>query len=130
MMKVYGGYPNIVDNKKIIMETIKSGQALEMFNELVKMQGGDVSYIDNPEKFEKAEFITPVISQIKGYVEELDAGKIGRIGVELGIGRTNKEEIIDPKVGIVFEKKIGDLVEKLAVCPFLCSFLFPEFFLA
>lgn len=121
MMKVYGGYPNIVDNKKIIMETINSGKALEKFKELVKMQGGDVSYIDNPEKFEKAEFITPVISQIKGYVEELDAGKIGRIGVELGIGRTNKEEIIDPKVGIVFEKKIGDLVEKDEILAYVHS---------
>ena len=111
MMKLSGKYPNIVENKKIVLETIKSGKALEKFKELVKKQGGDVSYIDNPNKFEKAPFIMPVLSKKKGIVEELDAGKIGKIGVELGIGRTSKEDIIDPQVGFVFEKKIGDQVE-------------------
>ena len=111
MMRLSGKYPNINENKKIILDTIKSGKALEKMKELVKRQGGDISYIENLNKFEKAPFVMPVLAKKKGYVEELDAGKIGRIGVELGIGRVNKDDIIDPQVGFVFEKKIGDQVE-------------------
>ena len=112
MMKLSGKYPNVVEKKKIILETIKSGEALNKFKELVERQGGDVSYIENPGKFRRAEFVMPVLATKKGYVEELDAGIVGRAGVDLGIGRIHKEDAIDHSVGIVFEKKIGDLVAK------------------
>ena len=112
MMKLSGKYPNTVENKKILKEVINSGEALNKFKELVSRQGGDVSYIENPEKFARAEFVMPVLANKKGYIEELDAGKVGRAGVELGIGRIHKEDSIDPSTGIVFEKKIGDTVEK------------------
>ena len=111
MMKLSGKYPNINENKKITLDTIKSGKALKKFKELVKTQGGNLAYIENPNKFEKAPFIMPVLSKKKGYIEELDAGKVGRVGIELGIGRINKDDIIDPQVGFVFEKKTGDQVE-------------------
>ncbi len=103
---------NTFECKKRILEVIESGKALEKFKELVKKQGGDVSYIENPEKFEKAPIITPVISEESGYVEKLDAYKVGKAGLELGIGRKEKEDSIDSRVGIIFNKKIGDKVKK------------------
>ena len=121
MMKLSGSYPNITENKKIITETLKSGAALNKFKELVINQNGDVSYIDNTEKFEKAEFVMPVLAKESGYVEELDAYKVGKAGVELGIGRINKDDWIDPKVGFVFEKKIGDKVKKDEVLAYVHS---------
>ena len=112
MMNVSGLYPNALENKFKVMEVIENGKAYEKFKELVQRQGGDVSYIENPEKFEKAPIIMPVLSEESGYVEELDAEKVGKAGLELGIGRKRKEDSIDYRVGLIFDKKIGDKVEK------------------
>lgn len=112
MMNLSGKYPNILDCKGKILEVIENGKAFEKFKELVAKQGGDVSYIDDPNKFEKAPIITPVISEAEGYVEELDAEKVGKSGVELGIGRIHKEDSIDHRVGLIFNKKIGDEVKQ------------------
>ncbi len=112
MMNLSGLYPNALENKYKVMEVIENGKAYEKFKELVQRQGGDVSFIENPEKFEKAPIIMPVLSDEVGYVEELDAEKVGRAGLELGIGRKRKEDSIDFRVGLIFNKKIGDKVEK------------------
>ena len=112
MMLLSGKYPNASENKKKVLEVIENGKAFEKFRELVIKQGGDVSYIDDPTKFEKAPIITPVLAEKNGYVEELDAGKIGKAGLELGIGRKRIEDTIDFRVGIIFDKKMGDKVEK------------------
>ncbi len=119
MMKLSGKFSNISDNKKKALEVIKNGKALEKFKELVKAQGGDVTYIEDLDKFEKAPIITPVISEREGYVEKLDAGIIGRAGVNLGIGRMNKEDEIDSRVGIRLEKKIGDKVKKGSILAYV-----------
>lgn len=112
MMNLSGLYPNPLENKYKVMEVIENGKAFEKFKELVAKQGGDVSYIENPEKFEKAPIITPVIADQSGYVEALNAGKIGKAGLELGIGRKRKEDPIDYRVGLIFNKKIGDYVKE------------------
>ena len=111
MMNLSGLYPNPFDNKYKVMEVIENGKAFEKFKELVERQGGDVSYIDNPEKFEKAPIIMPVLSDDAGFVEKLDAGKVGKAGLELGIGRKKKDDPIDYRVGLIFDKKIGDEVK-------------------
>ena len=112
IMYLSGKYNNLAKNKEIALEIIKSGKALDKFKELVQKQNGDISYIEDLEKFEKAPIIIPVISEQTGFVEELDAGKVGKAGVELGVGRKNKEDSIDHRVGIIFNKKIGDMVKK------------------
>jgi pyrimidine-nucleoside phosphorylase len=112
MMNLSKKYPNVLETKGKILEVIENGKAFEKFKELVAKQGGDVSYIEDPTKFEKAPIITPVISEKDGFVEELNAEKVGKAGVELGIGRIHKEDSIDYRVGLMFEKKIGDEVKK------------------
>ena len=111
MMNLSGLYPNPLDNKYKVMEVIENGKAFEKFRELVERQGGDISFIDNPEKFEKAPIIMPVLAEEDGYVEELNAGKVGKAGLELGIGRKQKEDPIDYRVGLIFNKKVGDQVK-------------------
>lgn len=121
MMILSGKYSNVSECKKKILEVINNGKAYEKFKELVKKQGGDVSYIENLEKFEKAPIITPVLSEKDGYVEELDAGKVGKAGLELGIGRKKKDEKIDFRVGLTFDKKIGDKVKKGEILAYVHS---------
>lgn len=112
MLKLAGKGENLEENKSRIIETIKNGKALEKLKQLVKIQGGDVSYIEHPEKFEKATYILPVIAKIDGGIQSLKAEEIGKISVSLGAGRMKKEDIIDNSVGIVLEKKVGDTVKQ------------------
>ena len=111
MMKLAGKGDNIEENKKIIMEKITSGEALNKFKELVQNQGGDVSYIDYPDKFEKAKYIMPVIAEKTAYVKGMKNEDIGYISCSLGAGRMKKDDPINNRVGITINKKIGDKVE-------------------
>lgn len=102
----------IEEARKLLVETISSGKAVEKLKEFVYAQGGDASYIDNIEKLPSAKHIIPVISSEEGYVGNIHAENIGLIAMELGAGRATKESIIDLAVGIVLNKKRGDKVNK------------------
>ena len=45
-----------------------------------------------------------------GYVAGLEAGALGRASMSLGAGREWLDSMIDPAVGLVLEKKVGDPV--------------------
>ena len=110
ILKLDGKGNNIEENKKIIEEIIKNGKAYNKFEELVKNQGGDISYIQDINKFEKAKYIVPVIAKKCGYIEKLNAEEVGKIAVNLGAGRIRKEDNIEYSVGIELLKKVGDSV--------------------
>ena len=82
-----------------------NGKALEKFKEMVKAQGGDVSYIENTELFEKPSAIIELTSKKTGYIQALEAKKLGIVSMKLGGGRMTKEEDIDHAVGLVLNKK-------------------------
>lgn len=112
IIKLAGEGDNLEENRNKILENINNGRAYTKFLELVQIQGGDISYIENPEKFQKARYIIPVYSEKEGYVEELNAEKVGVTSVHLGAGRVKKEDGIDHSVGMWLEKKVGDRVNK------------------
>ena len=111
MIKLARKGNNIEENKQKMLEQIQNGQAFAKLEQWIQKQGGDISYLENTEKFEKAKFVVPVISNRSGYVKELLAQEIGKASMNLGAGRKKKEDNIDFSVGIVLEKKIGDKVE-------------------
>lgn len=112
IIKLSGKNDNLEENKKMVLENIENGKAYNKFLELVQNQGGDIEYIKNTDKFEKAKYIIPVVSEKDGFIEELNAEKVGLISVFLGAGRVKKEDSIDKAVGIVLNKKISDKVQK------------------
>lgn len=112
MLKLAGKGNNLEENKEKMMENIQNGKAFEKFKQLVINQGGDVTYIENTEKFKQAKYIVPVILEKEGTVKELKAEEVGKLSVFLGAGRLRKEDKIEPEVGIVLNKKIGDTVKK------------------
>ncbi|MBR2744840.1 MAG: thymidine phosphorylase [Clostridia bacterium] len=111
MIKLAGKGDDIEANKKMILEIIESGEALNKFRQLVENQGGDVSYIDDVSKFESAKYIIPVLADKAGYVASMDNEKIGYISCSLGAGRIRKEDEINNRVGLIIKKKIGDKVD-------------------
>ena len=121
MMKLAGKGDDIEQNKKMIKENINNKKALNKFKELIKNQGGDVSYIEDTSKFEKAKYIIPIKSEKMGYIKSMDNEKIGYISSSLGAGRLKKEDKINDKVGIIINKKIGDKVNVGDVLGFIHS---------
>ena len=121
MMKLAGKGDDIEQNKKMIMENINNKKALNKFKELIKNQGGDVSYIEDTSKFEKAKYIIPIKSEKIGYIKSMDNEKIGYISSSLGAGRLKKEDKLNDKVGIIINKKIGDKVNVGDVLGFIHS---------
>ena len=112
MIKLAGKGDNLEENKQKMLENIQNGKALEKLKELVKIQGGDVSYIDDTNKFERAKYIMQVEATRDGTITSLKAEEIGKLSVSLGAGRMKKEDKIENSVGIVLDKKIGDNVKK------------------
>ena len=108
--KFAGFGDNLEENKLKILENINNGKAYNKFLELVQNQNGDIEYIKNTDKFEKAKYIMQVNCREDGYVSSLNAESVGKISVNLGAGRIKKEDDIDKAVGIVLNKKISDKV--------------------
>ena len=112
MVKLAGKGSNIEENKKMLLENIQNGKAYNKFIELVQNQGGDIEYVKDVTKFEKAKIIQEVISTTEGYVQEINAEEIGKLSCDLGAVRKTKKDKIDLQVGIILNKKIGDFVNK------------------
>lgn len=94
------------------VEAVRSGRALEKFRQMAEAQGGDPSYITNPEKFTISPACVEIAAPQGGYITRLDAEGCGLAAVELGAGRETKESPIDPGAGIILMKNKGDRVEK------------------
>lgn len=94
-----------------VMEVIESGKAYETFLKFVEAQGGDISYIENMDKFEKAKIEHEVKIKASGFVYEMETEKIGISSVMLGAGRKTKDDVIDFSAGIKLVKKTGDEVK-------------------
>ena len=112
MVKLAGLGDDLEENKNKLLENINNGKGYDKFLELVNNQGGDISYLENLDKFEKAKYIEPIIAQSSGFINEINAEDIGKVACGLGAGRIRKEDRIDYSVGIVLDKKVSAKVEK------------------
>lgn len=96
---------SILDAKKEVEEVMDNKKAYKKFLEMVERQGGDINKVKVSSKVQE------IHSTKKGHIIDMDAYKFGKLSLELGGGRVTKEDKIDPSVGIVLNKKIGDDVE-------------------
>lgn len=101
---------DIYECEKMISLAIENGSALEKLKEAVGAQGGDISYIDDTSKFIDASVCIEYKAEKSGYINKIDAQKIGRASVLLGAGREKKDDVIDFGAGIYLCKKTGDEV--------------------
>ena len=112
MLKLSGRAESDSKLEEEIWEVIHSGKAFEKLVQLSQRQGADAAYLYDLNKLEKAPIIVPVISEVNGWVKELNAEKVGKISMDLGAGRKEKSDEIDRRVGIILCKKIGDEVKE------------------
>lgn len=97
---------------KKVKRVIADGSALEKLKLMVERQGGDGSYIENPDQFEKAIYQHEIIANNSGYIGKMNTEECGKAAVLLGAGREVKDDLIDMTAGIQFNKKTGDAVKQ------------------
>lgn len=103
---------SVDEARQMLISAIQSGKALEKMKSFITSQGGDVAYIDDPEKLPQAKYKIELPAKASGWIEKMMADKIGLAAMQLGAGRETKESEIDLAVGIVLNKKVGDLIEQ------------------
>lgn len=92
-------------------QVLSSGAALQKFAEIIEFQGGDPRALEDYARLPGAEHKESVVAWQDGYVAVLEAESLGRASMRLGAGRERIDSVIDPAVGLVFEKKVGDAVD-------------------
>jgi pyrimidine-nucleoside phosphorylase len=103
---------NKEDAVSFLENAIKSGKALDKFRKMVELQGGNPLVVDNYTILPVSKDTREIKAKHTGWISEIDAYEVGIVNLLLGGGRRRKEDEINPGVGIVFEKKVGDRVEK------------------
>ena len=95
-----------VDARNLLFKQLNNKEAYNKFKELVSAQGGDINKISVSNK------VFSIKSDKSGYINGIDALKLGEIAKKIGAGRNTLDDKIDYGVGIVLSKKVGDFVNK------------------
>lgn len=110
MLKLAGAVAGMEEGREKLNGLLYSGRGLEVFAKWVAAQGGDPRVVERPEMLPGAPVVRPVLSPGGGFVARMATDLLGRVVANLGAGRKEKEDIIDPVVGLVFHKKPGESV--------------------
>jgi len=102
---------DLEQGRALAERSIQDGSALEKFRVLVQAQGGDVSYLDDTSKFERAKYVEVVNAPRSGFISQVHARLVGEASVVLGAGRAKKTDPVDHAVGFLIHKKVGDQVQ-------------------
>jgi pyrimidine-nucleoside phosphorylase len=110
-MFLLGKSVNTIDEGRELSEKmIVSGMAREKFREMIRLQSGNAQVIDNPALLPQAAHRAEVKSRASGFVTAMMCEQFGTACVLLGGGRARKEDSVDPAVGLMVHKKVGDRV--------------------
>lgn len=103
--------PDLAAGKRLAEEMIATGRARDKFRQIIKQQGGHERVVDDPSRLPQARGTEVFRSACKGFVSSMASEQIGTACVILGGGREKQDDVVDPAVGMVLGKKVGDPVE-------------------
>ena len=98
--------------RKMALDSIENGTALNKFRELVFLQNGDVECIDDTNKFPKSKYSLEVKANMSGQITKMDSEKIGKTACLLGAGRQSLNDKINHSAGIFINKKTDSYISK------------------
>lgn len=111
MLRIGEKVGDLAEGRKKAEEALTSGRGLAQLRKLVQNQGGDPRYVDDSRLFPVAPVVRDVLSPWEGYLAEVDALTIGETSVQIGAGRSRKEDVIDHRVGIIVHYKVGERIQ-------------------
>ena len=112
MIHLGGKVKSLEHGKKLAKKMIKTGAALKKFEEVIKAQGGNTSFINDYKKLPTAKYQHVIKSPKDGYITKIEGKKTGLACITIGGGRNVKEDKIDLGAGFDFHKKVGAKVKK------------------
>jgi pyrimidine-nucleoside phosphorylase len=110
MLHLGGVSKTVAEGTQLSSQLISSGEALDKFRHMIELQGGDARVVDDTTRLLQARQTCQIVSPKTGVISSMQCEHIGTACVILGGGREHKEDSVDPAVGIVLHKKVGDQV--------------------
>jgi pyrimidine-nucleoside phosphorylase len=110
MLFLCGVTPHMETARARVRDALQSGAGLAKFREIVELQGGNPRVVDDFAVFPRARETVPLRAERDGRVTRIACRAVGLAGMLLGAGRETVDSVIDPAVGLVLHKKVGDLV--------------------
>lgn len=98
--------------EKLLRAALSSGAGLRKLKKMIQAQGGDGRVCDDTALLPRAPLIVPVRAEADGFLAHVNGTALGLAAQRMGAGRARKEDVIDPAVGFVMEKRIGDFVKQ------------------
>ena len=98
--------------REMLLKVIEDGSALKKLSEMVAAQGGRAEDVYDTSALPQAKIVIEAKADTEGYVNHIEAEKVGLLCMHLGGGRETKDSEIDLSVGVVLHKKVGDKVNK------------------
>lgn len=112
MLVASGKAETEVQARALLEEALSGGRGLAKLKEMIAAQGGDPRVCDDVSLLPQAPCIVPVATLQDGYLAHVNGTALGLAAQRMGAGRLKKEDVIDPAVGFVMNKRIGDFVKK------------------
>ncbi len=110
MLHLTGVAPAMDAARAKVRDALASGDGLRVFQQVIELQGGDPRVCDDPNRLPKAGETVDLRSSRDGRVMRIACRAVGNAAMLLGAGRETVDSRIDPAVGLVFHKKVGDPV--------------------
>lgn len=110
MLALGGLVEDALQGRELVARAIDSGAAWQKLRQMVHAQGGDVRYLDEPQRFPVARIVRPVSAPCSGYLARVQTDEIGMAVVGLGGGRLQKGDSIDHAVGLLLHLKVGEWI--------------------
>jgi pyrimidine-nucleoside phosphorylase len=112
MLIAAGRAASLQEAEGLLRDALTSGAGLKKLREMVEAQGGDGRVCEDVSLLPQAKVVRPVPAPKAGFVGAMDTDQLGYCAQRMGAGRVRKEDKIDPAVGFVLQKRIGDKVER------------------
>jgi pyrimidine-nucleoside phosphorylase len=112
MIRLGGQAKTLPQATRRAYEAVSKGAAAETFRRIIRQQEGDERVMDNPDLLPRAEHVEELFAKSAGFVTRCDAKLLGLASNALGAGRNTMDDAIDPAVGLLLKKKLGDRVTR------------------
>jgi len=110
MYFIAGRCRTVEEGRALAEKLVSNGVALQKFREMVRAQGGDERIVDDRKRLPQARSRVAVPAATSGFISAIDCERVGVASLVLGGGREKKEDTVDPAVGLIVHKKIGESV--------------------
>jgi pyrimidine-nucleoside phosphorylase/thymidine phosphorylase len=112
MLHLGGIAPGLEAARTRVRDALASGAGLRKFQEVIGLQGGDPRVGDDTSRLPQARETIELRSEAEGRVAGIACRAVGHAAMLLGAGRETVDSRVDPAVGIVLHKKVGDPVRQ------------------